>query len=189
MKAFYCLIIYLSIHLCGYAILPTQFHFRHYNIENGVSSNCITSIIQDQKGYIWMGTENGLSRFDGTQFSFYRKTDPSYPNFNSSFINTICEANASELWLGTEHGIYIYNQVQNKFIKFTQTTSNNTSISSWISHIIQDKEKNMWTATRKQGIFLYNTQTKKLVQYEVPCNDNNVVYIISFPLKWDELNN
>lgn len=33
MKAFYCLIIYLSIHLCGYAILPTQFHFRHYNIK------------------------------------------------------------------------------------------------------------------------------------------------------------
>lgn len=179
MKAFYCLIICLSIHLYGHAILPTQFHFRHYNIENGVSSNCITSIIQDQKGYIWMGTENGLSRFDGTQFSFYRKTDPSYPNFNSSFINTICEANASELWLGTEHGIYIYNQVQNKFIKFTQTTSNNTSISSWVSHIIQDKEKNMWIATRKQGIFLYNTQTKKLVQYEVPCNDNNVVYILN----------
>lgn len=76
MKAFYCLIICLSIHLYGYAILPTQFHFRHYNIENGVSSNCITSIIQDQKGYIWMGTENGLSRFDGTQFSFYRKQIP-----------------------------------------------------------------------------------------------------------------
>lgn len=37
----------------------------------------------------------------------------------------------------------------------------------------------MWIATRKQGIFLYNTQTKKLVQYEVPCNDNNVVYILN----------
>jgi ligand-binding sensor domain-containing protein len=58
MKSFYCLIISLSIHLCGYAILPTQFHFRHYNIENGVSSNNISTLFQDQKGYIWIGTEN-----------------------------------------------------------------------------------------------------------------------------------
>ena len=43
MKAFYCLIIYLSIHLYGYAILPTQFHFRHYNIENGISANNISA--------------------------------------------------------------------------------------------------------------------------------------------------
>lgn len=50
MKSFYCLIISLSIHLCGYAILPTQFHFRHYNIENGVSSNNISTLFQDQKG-------------------------------------------------------------------------------------------------------------------------------------------
>lgn len=73
MKAFYCLIIYLSIHLCGYAILPTQFHFRHYNIENGISANNISALLQDQKGFIWIGTDNGLSRFDGNQFTFYQK--------------------------------------------------------------------------------------------------------------------
>lgn len=70
MKAFYCLIIYLSIHLYGYAILPTQFHFRHYNIENGISANNISALLQDQKGFIWIGTDNGLSRFDGNQFTF-----------------------------------------------------------------------------------------------------------------------
>ena len=80
MKSFYCLIISLSIHLCGYAILPTQFHFRHYNIENGVSSNNISTLFQDQKGYIWIGTENGLNRFDGNQFTLYQKSNPLYSN-------------------------------------------------------------------------------------------------------------
>lgn len=79
MKSFYCLIISLSIHLCGYAILPIQFHFRHYNIENGVSSNNISTLFQDQKGYIWIGTENGLNRFDGNQFTLYQKTIHSIP--------------------------------------------------------------------------------------------------------------
>lgn len=81
MKAFYCLIIYLSIHLCGYAILPVQFHFRHYNIENGISANNISALLQDQKGYIWIGTENGLSRFDGNQLLFIKKQIHSIPIF------------------------------------------------------------------------------------------------------------
>ena len=104
MKSFYCLIISLSIHLCGYAILPTQFHFRHYNIENGVSSNNISTLFQDQKGYIWIGTENGLNRFDGNQFTLYQKNNPLYSNFHANSINTICETTDKKLWLGT----YLY---------------------------------------------------------------------------------
>ena len=72
MKILLSLILSLSTYLYGYAILPTQFHFRHYNIENGISSNNISSILQDQKGFIWISTDNGLSRFDGNQFTFYQ---------------------------------------------------------------------------------------------------------------------
>lgn len=85
MKSFYCLIIYLSIHLCGYAILPTQFHFRHYNIENGISANNISALLQDQKGFIWIGTENGLNRFDGNQFTLYQKKQSTLFQFPRQF--------------------------------------------------------------------------------------------------------
>lgn len=119
MKSFYCLIISLSIHLCGYAILPTQFHFRHYNIENGVSSNNISTLFQDQKGYIWIGTENGLNRFDGNQFTLYQKNNPLYSNFHANSINTICETTDKELWLGTDNGVFIYNQVKDTFTPFS----------------------------------------------------------------------
>lgn len=184
MKAFYCLIIYLSIHLCGYAILPTQFHFRHYNIENGVSSNNISTLFQDQKGYIWIGTENGLNRFDGNQFTLYQKNNPLYSNFHANSINTICETTDKELWLGTDNGVFIYNQVKDTFTPFAKQTSDKTSITSWITHIIQDKAGNIWIATHKQGIFLFNTQNDKLTQFEIPQNDNIVTRILN-----DEQNN
>lgn len=184
MKAFYCLIISLSIHLCGYAILPTQFHFRHYNIENGVSSNNISTLFQDQKGYIWIGTENGLNRFDGNQFTLYQKNNPLYSNFHANSINTICETTDKELWLGTDNGVFIYNQVKDTFTPFVKQTSDKTSITSWITHIIQDKAGNIWIATHKQGIFLFNTQTDKLTQFEIPQNDNIVTRILN-----DEQNN
>ena len=184
MKAFYCLIIYLSIHLCGYAILPTQFHFRHYNIENGISANNISALLQDQKGFIWIGTDNGLSRFDGNQFTFYQKNNPLYSGLHANSINTICETNSNELWLGTENGVFIYNQVKDTFTPFTKQTNDKTSITSWITHIIQDKEGNIWIATHKQGIFLYNTQTDKLTQFKIPQNDNIIIRILN-----DEQNN
>lgn len=184
MKAFYCLIIYLSIHLYGYAILPTQFHFRHYNIENGVSSNNISTLFQDQKGYIWIGTENGLNRFDGNQFTLYQKNNPLYSNFHANSINTICETTDKKLWLGTDNGVFIYNQVKDTFTPFVKQTSDKTSITSWITHIIQDKAGNIWIATHKQGIFLFNTQTDKLTQFEIPQNDNIVTRILN-----DEQNN
>lgn len=179
MRTLYCLFIFLSIGLWGNAILPTHFQFRHYNIENGVSSNNISAILQDQKGYIWLATENGLSRFDGNQFVFYQKSNPLYSNFHASSINTLCETNTNELWVGTENGVYIYNQVKDTFTPFLEKTSNNTGITSWITHIIQDKEKNIWIATRKQGIFQYNIQTNKLIQYEVPQNDNIIIRILN----------
>ena len=179
MKAFYFLIICLSIHLYGYAILPVQFHFRHYNIENGISANNISALLQDQKGYIWIGTENGLSRFDGNQFTFYQKNNPLYSNFHANSVNTICETNSNELWLGTENGIYIYNQVKDTFTPFTKQTSEKNSITSWITHIIQDKVGNIWIATHKQGVFLYNTQTDKLTQFEIPQNNNIIIRILN----------
>ena len=179
MKKLYCLLIFLSVGLWGYAILPTHFQFRHYNIENGVSSNSISAILQDSHGYIWLGTDNGLSRFDGNQFAFYQKSNPLYSNLHTSYINTLCEINTNELWLGTENGVYIYNPVKATFTPFTQKTNDNTGITSWIMHIIQDKEQNIWIATRKQGIFQYNTSTHKLTQYEIPRNNNAVIHILN----------
>lgn len=141
MKFLFYLIISFSIHLYSYAILPTQFYFRHYNIEDGVSSNNISSIIQDEKGYIWIGTDNGLNRFDGIRFIHFKKGDPHYPSFQANNISTIYEMNSEELWIGTEHGVYIYNQRSDKFSFFNIETSNKVSIKSWVSDIIQDKKK------------------------------------------------
>lgn len=179
MRTLICLLIFLSVGLWGNAALPTHFQFRHYNIENGVSSNGIASILQDQKGYIWLGTDNGLSRFDGNQFVFYQKNNPLYPDFHASSINTLCETSTNELWLGTENGVYIYNPVKDTFTAFSSQTNAHTRITSWVMHIIQDKEGNIWIATRNQGIFQYNVSSHKLIQYEIPQNNNIAIRILN----------
>lgn len=179
MKILYCIFIFLMNCLWGYANLPTHFQFRHYNIENGVSSNNISAILQDSKGYIWLGTDNGLSRFDGNQFTFYQKNNKLYANLHASSINTICETKVNELWLGTENGVYIYNPIKDAFTAFSSQTNEHTCITSWVTHIIQDKEENIWIATHNQGIFQYNISTHKLTQYEIPQNNNTAIRILN----------
>lgn len=167
MRILICLIVIIFTLFKGYAILPTQLHFRHYNIENGTSSNGISSIIQDSKGYIWLGTDNGLNRFDGTEFTFYQKKNPLYQNFQFNMVNTLCEANENELWIGTENGIYLYDKKKNHFNHFTTETKQGEKIHSWINYIIKDQEENIWIATQKQGIFQYNTHSNKLTRFEI----------------------
>lgn len=168
----------------GHASLPEQFHFRHYSIENGISSNGIAAILQDSKGYIWFGTDNGLNRFDGTQFKFYQKSDPLYQNFQFNTICTLCEAKENEIWVGTECGIYIYDQKKDKFTLFEQETHQKVKIDSWVNYIIPDKENNIWIATQRQGVFQYNPHSNKLIQFDIPQGNGNIVRILS-----DEQNN
>lgn len=179
MRTLVCLIILLLTVQAGNAILPNKFHFRHYNIENGISSNGISSIIQDRKGYIWIGTDNGISRFDGTQFVFYQKKNPRYQNLQGNSINTICEINDKEIWIGTENGVYIYNQEEDKFTPFNIETEEGVSISSWVNHMIYDKDKNIWIATRKQEVFQYNTQSGKLTQFDIPQGDGIILFMLN----------
>ena len=179
MRIFICVVLFLVTTLEGFAILPTRFQFRHYNIENGVPSNSISSIIQDSKGYIWFGTDNGISRFDGTQFFFYQKKNPRYQNFQISNINTLCEVNDTEIWIGTENGVYIYHQQEDVFTRFNVQTNDEISINSWINHIACDKDKNIWIATLQQEIFQYNMQSGKLMQFDIPLGHGNILRILN----------
>lgn len=89
--------------------LSSQIYFRHYQVDQGLSSNTITSIHQDKNGFIWMGTRNGLNRFDGNHFKLYKTDKNDSLSIGSHSINTICEDNSGGLWIGTYNGIYLYN--------------------------------------------------------------------------------
>ena len=91
LKKHLCLWMLCAVCLLGKAAgaLPSLFQFRHYNIENGMSSNTAYDILQDKDGYIWIGTDNGLNRFDGIEFTFYQKESASSPEFLTNTISCL----------------------------------------------------------------------------------------------------
>ncbi len=79
--------------------------YYHYTSSDGLASSTVYSIIQDQNGFIWFATQNGLSKFDGKHFKTFRTED----GLNSNSITALVEGNNGELFIGTyENGISVF---------------------------------------------------------------------------------
>ncbi len=79
-----------------------DFVVESWQTDSGLPHNHVTSIEQTMDGYLWIGTSNGVARFDGVRFTTYRSTD--YPELRDNVVLSLCEDREGVLWLGTQHG-------------------------------------------------------------------------------------
>ena len=88
---------------------------KHLNIASGLSNNSVASIYQDQNGYMWFGTFDGLNRYDGNDFKIYRHihTDPN--SIQGNAISCIEGDFENNLWIGTTAGPVIFNAERSSF--------------------------------------------------------------------------
>lgn len=134
--------------------------FRNYTVNNGLSSNTIWNIVQDDNGYMWFGTKNGLNRFDGYQFRTYQVNDlGKNASFGNSFIHSICKVDGKTLWVGTEEGLFSFDLSTEKFHKYEELKSD------LIFSIIKDKKGGIWVGTRSNGLFHFPNGSKKFKNY------------------------
>ncbi|GAB6981421.1 hybrid sensor histidine kinase/response regulator transcription factor [Phocaeicola sartorii JCM 17136 = DSM 21941] len=141
--------------------MPNDFRFRHFSVEDGLSSNSVRAIMQDKYGFLWIGTEEGLNRYDGTMIKSY----PICPKTAGKYISSLYETK-NNIWIGTDEGIYIYSYATETFVHFNLTTPNNIRITNTVNHILEDKDGNLWFSTNGQGLFRYNPPKNYLEQYE-----------------------
>src|SRR5690606_9304410 len=79
--------------------------FRNYSAESGLSQSVVLSIAQDDRGYLWVATEVGLNRFDGTRFTaFYQEH-----GLPSNRVNVVYNGRSNTLWAGTDMGVVQWN--------------------------------------------------------------------------------
>ena len=123
--------------------------FKSYTAADGLASNRVYHILQDSRGFLWMGTAGGLSRFDGYQFTNY----PLDPGVSSPSVSEILEARSGELWLATAAGLARFNHSgvspASRFI-FYGPDAGNKRLS--VYGLIQDRAGNIWCGT-ENGLF------------------------------------
>lgn len=137
-----------------------SYYFRNYQVNDGVSSNTITSILQDKKGFMWFGTRNGLNRFDGHAFRIFKKDLGDSLSIGSNSILSLYEDDQEKLWVGTYKGIYLYDPVQEKFTPFKSVPSGE------VRYIKGDNSGNIWIVC-DFILYKYNQKTAGVSNYKL----------------------
>ncbi|MGB8953031.1 MAG: two-component regulator propeller domain-containing protein, partial [Candidatus Aminicenantales bacterium] len=159
--------------------------FLHLFMEDGLSQNSIYSIIQDSRGFIWFGTEDGLNRYDGYSFKIY-KQDLEDPNSLSAiYIHTLYEDKSGVLWIGTRGGgLNKYDREKDQFIRYQAETNNPRSLSNnEVFAIHEDKSGVLWIGTNGGGLNKFDRANEQFTCYQADPNNpkslsHNSVYAI-----------
>lgn len=138
--------------------------FVNYQVENGLSHNTVWCVLQDSYDFLWFGTSDGLNCFDGKNFRIFRSNSQDKNAIGNNFIQSLFEDEHRNLWVGTNKGLYYFNRQTESFSFFAEKTEDGVLISSSVSKIVKSTNGNIWFATLGQGVFIYNPNTKKLIQ-------------------------
>jgi two-component sensor histidine kinase/ligand-binding sensor domain-containing protein len=133
-----------------------EFRFTHLTSEDGLSLSAVTKIVQDDKGFLWFGTYNGLNRYDGYNFKIFLP-DHSDPNSISNHsIKALLKDSKGFIWVGTLDGLNRYDWRTETFYKYRNNPSDPASLSyNDITSIFEDKSGTVWIGT-SDGINKYN---------------------------------
>src|SRR5665647_3288875 len=97
---------------------PKRLQFNHLTPDNGLSSSITTSIIQDYKGLVWIGTPNGLNRYDGFNFVVYKNIPADSSSLADNVVQTMFEDHNKNLFIGTENGLCFYDREKDCFLNY-----------------------------------------------------------------------
>lgn len=137
--------------------------FRHLNIENGLSQNTIYDVLQDQRGLIWVATQDGLNLYDGHRFiDFHAKLDDP-TSISHSYTRALAEDSQGRLWIGTwGGGLNLFNRADRTFTHIRHDANNPNSLSSDLVRTLylDPMDDNiLWIGTEGGGLNRYNTET------------------------------
>lgn len=119
----------------------TQYDITVYTAKDGLPMNSLKKVFQDSRGYIWIGTQEGLVRFDGVEFKTYDKSQ--YPGLNNNFIWDIDEDNHGNIWLGTAGGgVSCFDG-----LKFTSYDTSDGLCNNYVNKILAAKDGTIWIGT------------------------------------------
>jgi two-component system sensor histidine kinase ChiS len=166
---------FLVFHLTGYGQIPTPV-FHQLSIKDGLSEGTVRAIVEDKRGFMWFGTEDGLNKYDGYKFTIY-KTDLK-DKFSISSNNIKCFYNDSKgnLWIGTRHGVSIYDHELDKFYNFNSDVYPALKfIEGDIEAIHEDKQGYFWILTSTHGIYKVTNLYKEPERFLSSTNHNGYV--------------
>jgi len=149
----------------------TQYSIKVWNMESGLPDNSVIAIGQTREGYLWIGTQNGLARFDGNHFELF--TRGTLPQLKSNLIRALYEDHSGTLWIGTETG-GLTRYKEEKWLNYSATEH---PALNKISAIDEDQWGNLWIGSSTVGLTCLSRDRFTTYTIEDGLLDNRVMSI------------
>ncbi len=136
-----------------------------YTVHDGLSNNQINCILKGSKGFLWIGTNDGLNRFDGKHFKSFRNEPGNENSLPGNIVQSLSEDLDGNLWVSTPQGVCYYNLTTRKVSRLAQPYPKNDSL-FMKRHVFCDSQDRVWF-NNHEGIVCYNRNTSISRQYKL----------------------
>jgi len=143
----------------------------HVGTSEGLSQINVNSIIQDSRGFMWIGTRNGLNRYDGYQFINYRYDVNDNASLSNNMVNDIAEDKNGNIWLATQNGLNMFERKTGRFIRFMHDKKKPASLINNIVNRLKFDGDSLWVATQNGGFDCYDVNTH-IFHHHMHSNNN-----------------
>ena len=163
-KHFICILLICMLYRLPVFAQKPSLYFEKITVQNGLSHNKVNCILQDKRGFIWIGTDDGLNRYDGQRFTIYRNEPEDSSTVSGNIITSLHEDEKGILWIGTlDGGLTRYDYrlpPASQFKQYRHRPGNKQSIpGNAINALLQDQSDYLWLATSGQSLLRFNKST------------------------------
>jgi two-component sensor histidine kinase/ligand-binding sensor domain-containing protein len=178
------ILIVLSIPTSVYAAEANP-KFEHITADKGLSQSGVSSIFQDSQGFMWFGTQDGLNKYDGYDFTVYKYNALDSHSLSDNFISSIYEDKSRIMWIGTDGGgLNKFNRETEQFTRYIHDINNPNSLGhNRVLSIYQDHFGTLWVGTDGGGLNQFDQETEQFTHYQHQLDEphslsNDIIFSI-----------
>ena len=143
-----------------------EFYFEELSFDAGLSQNTVNCILQDSKGYLWIGTSNGLNRYDGYSIKIFKRKFNNENCVSHNDIRSLVESKDGKIWIGTNGGLNVFDPDSGIFRQFLSSYGDSNTLSNnYVRALCTDESGNIWIGTGRGGLNMLETQTGRFTSF------------------------
>lgn len=150
--------------------------FKRITVSDGLSSGVINCFLQDSRGFVWIGTEDGLNRFDGCDITTYRHISSKENTIAGNAVRALCEDRHYNLWIGLKgNGLCRFDLTTEEFHTYVHDPNDGNSISyNDISGIVEDSSGKIWISADRGSLDMFDPETETFTHYPLIDAETNL---------------
>ncbi len=159
--------------MANLSVAQSKITTESINVRHGLSSNSIRDIIQDDSGYLWLATADGINIYDGYNVSVFKSIPGDSTSLPSNDVFRFYKDKQGTMWIGTLEGFSEFNSKNNSFATYRPNEISTGVNAHWTLGFCEDSRGNLWVGY-SDGCAQFNRVTKKFQRFDVMLTDNSL---------------